>query len=191
MTTFNEVKDYAVTNLPGLCIGIDENNTVFWVAELLRRINYCPASIDLADAHIGWHFRLVDPIKDPNAALRTYKQFANAMNGDMLDKVLQHLKGRVASGSGAAPAMVAYVAPEPQAEESSIDPDAPLVATLDDAMQINGIDRGIQVGGGLLRNVQRLGPAVVKPEPSEEALDAVVERLLAVAAVDDEQWGAW
>lgn len=61
------------------------------------------------------------------------------MRGDMLDKVLQRLKGRVAFGSGAAPAMVAYVPPGPApAKDPAIDPDAPLVATLKDAMQISG-----------------------------------------------------
>ena len=199
MTTFSQVKDYALTNLPGLCIGIrtdgSASGTINWVAELLRRINYCPASADLGDTHIGWHFRLVKPIKDPKAALRTYKLFANAMSGDMLTKVFQHLQLRVASGSGAAPAMVAYVAPEPEVEDSSIDPNAPLVATLEDAMQINGV----QPGGGLLRNVTSVwdvaaGKVVSEPEAApviEEAIDAVVDRLLAVAPVDDEQWGAW
>lgn len=189
MTTFSQVKDYALTNLPGLCIGItaegSHTGTINWVAELLRRINYCPASIDLGDTHHGWHFRLVKPIKDPKAALRTYKQFVNTLNGDMLDKVLQHLQHRVASGSGAAPAMVAYVAPEADQalDDSGIDPDAPLVATLEDAMQISGV-RGVE------RIRKAMGEKVVKTVP-DESIDAVVDRLLAVAALDDEQWGAW
>jgi hypothetical protein len=179
-TTFDAVKQFATNKLPGLCIGIEApNNDVNWVAELLRRINYCPNAADLGDTHSGWSYTLKTPIKDPKLAAVTYKRFVNAMSGDMLDKVLQHLQGRVKAGSGVAPAMVAYVAPSPPEPEpeGEIDPDEPLVATLDDAMQINGVAPG---SGRLLRT-----------RVEDESVDAVVDRLLAVAPVDNPQWGAW
>lgn len=104
MSSFREVMEYAREHLPAISADIDYSTSpgrlarasaVNAAAELMRRINYVPNPASLGDNRGRWHGMLsCDSMCDPKQAARTYRNFANDMNGDMVNDLLYSLQCR-------------------------------------------------------------------------------------------------
>jgi hypothetical protein len=167
MSLYSEVMDYAKANLPEIAGDIDVTSYIVAVAELMRRINYCPNAADLGDTHKSWAWQLKEPIKDPKAARRTYRRFAEAMNADMVKALKHTLELRAAKNAG-------------------LPPPAPPVRLGEDG------DTALPVlsPAGALEHTVDDGPVMVVA-PVDEAIEAIVGRLLDEQPLDNEAWAAW
>jgi hypothetical protein len=174
MSLYSDVMDYAKANLPEIASDIEVpiagrggSAAAKAVAELMRRINYCPNDADLGITHKGWAWTLKDPIKDPKEALRTYRRFAEAMNADMVKALMHTLEIRAAKNAGLPP-------PPPPVRVGEEGGSALPVqsATVDDDEPV-------------------LPPVALAPRESDQAIEAIVGRLLDEQPLDNEAWAAW
>lgn len=175
MSLYSDVMDYAKANLPEITSDIEVpvatrggTAAAKAVAELMRRINYCPNAAELGDTHKGWAWTLKTPIKDPKEALRTYRRFAEVMNEDMVKALKHRLAIRAAKNAGLPP-------PPPPVrvgEEGDTALPAQSAAVVDDDEPV-------------------LPPVAPAPRESDQAIEAIVGRLLDEQPLDNEAWAAW
>lgn len=182
MSMLLSVINYARNEMPDAFgdITLGERGTeIKALAEIMRRINYNPDPRDLqGEGRLpSYQSTFVEPITDPKAAARAYRNFAQDMNEPTVNSLRKALERRAA---GLPPVdwkkELVWRRDEQYTDEGRLVPNAAFENR--ENMERFHAERAAQVTASAAL-------------ASSQAIEAVVDRLLEETPLDDARWGGW